>query len=84
VRRDGPAYRAEVTQDINLVDLPDYRPRGILVVQYLGARSPQSRRITADRLTGSLTVRVGATGTDGAGSLEADGQGEVVRRTPAR
>ncbi len=31
---DGPAYRVEVTEDINLVDLPAYRPRGILVVQY--------------------------------------------------
>ncbi|MGW2113402.1 hypothetical protein [Streptomyces sp. NPDC001948] len=31
---DAPAYRIEFTQDINLADLPDYRPRGILVVQY--------------------------------------------------
>lgn len=31
---DAPAYRVEITQDINLVDLPDYRPRRILVVQY--------------------------------------------------
>ncbi|MFH8477095.1 hypothetical protein [Streptomyces sp. NPDC018000] len=31
---DGPAYRVEITQDINLVDLPDYRPRGVVVVQY--------------------------------------------------
>ncbi|MEU8922512.1 hypothetical protein AB0D10_16480 [Kitasatospora sp. NPDC048545] len=31
---DAPAYRVEITQDINLVDLPDYRPRGVLVVQY--------------------------------------------------
>ncbi|MFJ2591087.1 hypothetical protein [Streptomyces sp. NPDC087538] len=31
---DAPAYRVEFTQDINLADLPDYRPRGILVVQY--------------------------------------------------
>ena len=30
---DAPAYRVEITQDINLVDLPDYRPRGVLVVQ---------------------------------------------------
>lgn len=31
---DVPAYRVEFTQDINLADLPDYRPRGILIVQY--------------------------------------------------
>ncbi|MFJ3194855.1 hypothetical protein ACIPJQ_19785 [Streptomyces griseoviridis] len=31
---DAPAYRVETRQDINLVDLPDYRPGGVLVVQY--------------------------------------------------
>ncbi|WAU81872.1 hypothetical protein O1Q96_20035 [Streptomyces sp. Qhu-G9] len=31
---DAPAYRVEFTQGINLVDLPDYRPHGIVVVQY--------------------------------------------------
>lgn len=31
---DAPAYRVEFTQAINLADLPDYRPRGIVVVQY--------------------------------------------------
>ncbi|MFJ8023756.1 hypothetical protein [Streptomyces sp. NPDC096311] len=35
---DGPAYRVEITQDINLVDVPGYRPRGIVVVEY-----PQDR-----------------------------------------
>ncbi len=50
----------------------------------MGVPAPQSRQITADRLTGSLTVRVGVTGTEGAALLEADGQGDVVRRTPAR
>ncbi|MGX9890388.1 hypothetical protein [Streptomyces sp. NPDC002276] len=45
----------------------------------LGIRSPQSWQITADR----LAIRVGVTGADGTASLEADGQGEVVRRTPA-
>lgn len=49
----------------------------------LGIRSPQTWQITADRLTGSLTIRVGVTGPEGAASLEADGQGKVVRRTPA-
>ncbi|MFG2563420.1 hypothetical protein [Streptomyces sp. NPDC048496] len=31
---DAPVYRVEVRQEINLVDLPDYRPGGVLVVQY--------------------------------------------------
>jgi hypothetical protein len=48
----------------------------------LGVRSPQTWQITVDGLTGSLSIRVGVTGRDGAASLEADGQGKVVRRTP--
>ncbi|MFI2412135.1 hypothetical protein [Streptomyces sp. NPDC018947] len=31
---DGPAYRAEIRQDIHVAELPDYRPRGIVVVEY--------------------------------------------------
>ncbi|MFD7455388.1 hypothetical protein [Kitasatospora sp. NPDC059827] len=32
---DGaPAFRVEIRQEINLVELPDYRPRGIVVVEY--------------------------------------------------
>ncbi|MFI6156402.1 hypothetical protein ACIBCA_27365 [Kitasatospora sp. NPDC051170] len=31
---DGPAHRVAVKQDINLVDLPRYQPRGVVVVQY--------------------------------------------------
>lgn len=50
----------------------------------LGVRSPQTWQITTDRLTGTLTIRVGVTGSEGAASLEANGKGEVVRRTPAR
>lgn len=50
----------------------------------LGIHSPQTWQLTADRLTGSLTIRVGVTGTEGAASLEAAGQGKVVRRTPTR
>ncbi|MER6167389.1 hypothetical protein [Streptomyces violaceorubidus] len=49
----------------------------------LGVGSPQTWQISVERLTGSLTVRVGVTGTEGAASLEADAWGEVVRRTPA-
>lgn len=48
----------------------------------LGIRSPQTWQITAERLTGSLTIRIGVTGAEGTASLEADGQGKVVRRTP--
>ncbi|MFD0342150.1 hypothetical protein ACFVH0_26330 [Streptomyces sp. NPDC127117] len=50
----------------------------------LGIHSPQTWQITSDRLTGAVTIRVSVTGTDGTASLEADGQGTVVRRTPAR
>ncbi|MFJ6772035.1 hypothetical protein ACIQOV_13895 [Kitasatospora sp. NPDC091257] len=31
---EGPAFRVEFTQDIHVADLPDYRPRGVLVVRY--------------------------------------------------
>ncbi|MYS80694.1 hypothetical protein GTZ85_10835 [Streptomyces sp. SID5474] len=31
---ERPAYRVEMSQDINLVDIPDYRPRGVVVVEY--------------------------------------------------
>ncbi|MBB5914067.1 hypothetical protein BJY24_002934 [Nocardia transvalensis] len=35
VAPDGETpYRVEIRQDINLVELPDYRPRGIVVVTY--------------------------------------------------
>ncbi|MEV0447585.1 hypothetical protein [Streptomyces sp. NPDC050600] len=50
----------------------------------LGVRSPRTWQLTAESLTGSLTLRVGVTGADGAASLEANGDGEVVRRIPAR
>ncbi|MFI6285774.1 hypothetical protein ACIBCM_13630 [Streptomyces sp. NPDC051018] len=50
----------------------------------LGVRSPRSWHITAENLTGSLTIRVGVSGPGGAASLEADGKGTVVRRAPAR
>ncbi|MER8046892.1 hypothetical protein [Streptomyces sp. NPDC094032] len=49
----------------------------------LGVRSPQTWQLTAESLTGSLTLRIGVTGADGAGSLEADGDGRVVSRTSA-
>ncbi|MFM9632249.1 hypothetical protein ACKI10_32045 [Streptomyces galilaeus] len=49
----------------------------------LGAGSPQSWQLTADRLTGALTIRVSVTGPDGTASLETDAQGRVIRRIPA-
>ncbi|GAA1367895.1 hypothetical protein [Streptomyces beijiangensis] len=72
---------------------PQFDPRSLPYARFpalvdeattLGVRSPQTWQITAYRLTGSLTIRVGVTGADGAASLEADGRGKVVRRTPAR
>lgn len=49
----------------------------------LGVRAPQTWQLTAERLTGALTLRIGVTGADGAAVLEADGDGTVVRRIPA-
>ncbi|WP_329342948.1 hypothetical protein OG866_41715 [Streptomyces sp. NBC_00663] len=31
---DAPGFRVEIRQDVNLVELADYRPRGIVVVEY--------------------------------------------------
>jgi hypothetical protein len=31
---DMPAYRVKINHSVNLVDLPDYKPRGVLVVEY--------------------------------------------------
>ncbi|MFE6667446.1 hypothetical protein ACFVFH_28285 [Streptomyces sp. NPDC057697] len=50
----------------------------------LGVHSPKTWQITADRLTGAFVIRVVVTGPGGTASLEADGQGRVVRRTPAK
>ncbi|MEU9763942.1 hypothetical protein AB0D98_30415 [Streptomyces sp. NPDC047987] len=50
----------------------------------LGVGSPQTWQVTVECLTGSLTIRVGVTSVEGTASLEADGDGKVVRRTPAR
>lgn len=49
----------------------------------LGVNSPKTWQLTVERLTGSLTIRVVVTGAEGTASLEANGQGKVVRRTPA-
>ncbi|MER8001061.1 hypothetical protein [Streptomyces sp. NPDC095613] len=50
----------------------------------LGVGSPQTWQLSVERLTGSLTIRVGVTGAGGAASLDADKDGKVVRRAPAR
>ncbi|MFE7410904.1 hypothetical protein [Streptomyces laurentii] len=50
----------------------------------LGVHSPRTWQLTAESLSGALTLRVGVTGSDGAASLEANGHGEIVRRVPAR
>lgn len=50
----------------------------------LGVRSPQTWQLTAESLTGSLVIRVGVSGPEGSASLEADREGTVVRRAPAR
>ncbi|MCX4734484.1 hypothetical protein [Streptomyces sp. NBC_01363] len=47
----------------------------------LGVDSPQSWQLTADGVTGSLTLRVMVTGGGGTGMLEADARGKVLRRS---
>ncbi|MFI9103378.1 hypothetical protein ACIGXA_22930 [Streptomyces fildesensis] len=44
---DRAAYRVEFSQSINLVDVPDYRPRGIVVVEY-PADEPWAVRIITE------------------------------------
>ncbi|MER7771519.1 hypothetical protein [Kitasatospora sp. NPDC096140] len=50
----------------------------------LGVDSPRTWQLSAERLTGALTIRISVAGAGGSASLEADGQGVVVRRSPAR
>lgn len=50
----------------------------------LGVHAPQSWQLIADRLAGSLTLRISVTGPEGTGLLEADVEGRVLRRAPAR
>lgn len=50
----------------------------------LGVDSPRTWHLTAYRITGPLTLRVTVTGSEGTASMEADGQGKVVRRSPVR
>ncbi|MEU4104866.1 hypothetical protein AB0F16_30555 [Streptomyces tanashiensis] len=66
--------------------LPHERIPGLVeeATTTLGVHSPLTWELTADRLDGSLRIRVGVTGPGGTASLEADGRGTVVRRTPAR
>ncbi|WP_030683081.1 hypothetical protein [Streptomyces sp. NRRL B-1347] len=47
----------------------------------LGVKSPRSWQLTADGVTGSLTLRVTVTGSGGTATLEADGRGKVQRRS---
>ncbi|MEU9334096.1 hypothetical protein AB0D49_13190 [Streptomyces sp. NPDC048290] len=49
----------------------------------LGAGTPATWQLTADRTAGALTLRIAVTGPKGTGVLEADARGEVQRRTPA-
>ncbi|KOV26909.1 membrane protein [Streptomyces sp. XY431] len=50
----------------------------------LGVDAPGTWQLSAERLAGALTIRIGVTGAGGPASLEADGRGVVVRRSPAR
>ncbi|NUO41658.1 MAG: hypothetical protein HOV73_16705 [Streptomyces sp.] len=46
-----------------------------------GVGSPRSWQLTADGVTGRLTLRIVVTGDGGAGTLEADAHGKVLRRS---
>ncbi|MFI6948098.1 hypothetical protein [Streptomyces sp. NPDC050422] len=59
---DAPAFRVEITQDVNLVELPDYRPRGVVVVEYPPDR-PWKTRIVK-RPTPEWEERVAAARVD--------------------
>lgn len=50
----------------------------------LGVDAPLTWQLSAERLAGALTIRIGVTGAGDSASLEADGRGTVVRRSPAR
>ncbi|WP_446041254.1 hypothetical protein [Streptomyces sp. SID1121] len=50
----------------------------------LGVRAPRGWQVTVDHLTGALAVRITVTGPNGTASLDADAQGKVTRRSPAR
>ncbi|MFJ7250893.1 hypothetical protein ACIQWA_40530 [Kitasatospora sp. NPDC098652] len=47
----------------------------------LGVKSPKSWQLTADGITGALTLRIVVTGDGGSATLEADGRGQVLRRS---
>ena len=61
--------------------LPYDRVPGLVEEARTGVGSPRSWQLTADGVTGSLTLRVVVTGDGGTGTLEADGQGKVLRRS---
>ncbi|TCO64594.1 hypothetical protein [Actinocrispum wychmicini] len=46
VAPDGPPFRAEITLNVNLVDLPTYKPGNILVVDYPTDRPWHARILT--------------------------------------
>ncbi|MEV7548562.1 hypothetical protein AB0N89_02940 [Amycolatopsis sp. NPDC089917] len=75
VAPDGAAtHRVEITHGVNLVDIPDYRPGGILVVQYPPDR-PWKARI-AERLSPEWERRV-------AGAvIESAPESSLVREPP--
>ncbi|MBE1491024.1 hypothetical protein [Plantactinospora soyae] len=61
--------------------LPYDRVPGLVEEARTGLGSPRSWQLTADGVTGSLTLTVVVTGDGEAGTLEADGQGKVLRRS---
>lgn len=79
----APAGAQTPTFDVDSLPYDRFRSLVKEARSGLGAGSPQTWQLTVERLTGSLTIRVGVTGAEGTASLEADARGKVVRRTPA-
>ncbi|MGW2542098.1 hypothetical protein ACWC5I_14805 [Kitasatospora sp. NPDC001574] len=70
---------------IDLESLPYDRVPALVqeAMTTLGVGTLSTWQLTADRLTGTVVLRVSVTGSEGAAYLEADGQGKVVRRVSA-
>ncbi|MFF3856551.1 hypothetical protein [Micromonospora sp. NPDC002575] len=69
------------TAGFDVRSLPYDRVPGLVEEARTGVGSPQSWQLTADGVTGSLTLRVVVTGDGGTVTLVADGQGTVLRRS---
>ncbi|MFF2520791.1 hypothetical protein [Streptomyces liangshanensis] len=77
---DTPLVRFDV-RSLPCARVPDLVARARTT---LGVGAPQGWQVTAEHLTGALTLRVTVTGPHGSAFLDADAKGEVTRRGPVR